>query len=115
MRSGISRRKKSYARFAPSNSSRSCPRTGERDLRLPVFFFRLCAAVQRALEGFPRTPAQVATGDRIDAALAVRILRLANSAFLNPSAKPITELQQAVKRLAISWCAAKAVSFALSR
>jgi HD-like signal output (HDOD) protein len=51
----------------------------------------------------------------IDAALAVRILRLANSAFLNPSAKPITELQQAVNRLGHQLVRCTAVSFALQQ
>src|SRR5229473_7440292 len=68
------------------------------DLRLPSFP-DIAQRVQQALEDPRATPAQVARVIGIDAALAVRILRLANSAFLNPSAKPITALQQAVKRL----------------
>src|SRR5258708_10188552 len=68
------------------------------DVRLPSFP-AVAQRVQRALEDPRATPAQVARVIGIDAALAVRILRLANSAFLNPSAKPITQLQQAGNRL----------------
>src|SRR5216683_5610523 len=68
------------------------------DIRLPSFP-AVAQRVQRALEDPRATPDQVARVIGIDAALAVRILRLANSAFLNPSATRITELQQAVHRL----------------
>jgi len=84
------------------------------DLRLPSFP-AVAQRVQRALEDPRATPAQVARVIGIDAALAVRILRLANSAFLNPSAKPITELQQAVKRLGHQLVRCTAVSFALQQ
>jgi len=68
------------------------------DVRLPSFP-DIAQRVQRALEDPRATPAQVARVIGIDAALAARVLRLANSAFLNPSTRPITELQQAVNRL----------------
>jgi HD-like signal output (HDOD) protein len=84
------------------------------DVRLPSFP-DIAQRVQRALEDPRATPAQVARVIGIDAALAVRILRLANSAFLNPSAKPITELQQAVKRLGHQLVRCTAVSFALQQ
>ena len=57
------------------------------DLRLPSFP-DIAQRVQQAVEDPRATPAQVARVIGSDAALAVRILRLANSAFLNPSAKP---------------------------
>ena len=84
------------------------------DLRLPSFP-DVAQRVQRALEDPRATPAHVARVIGIDAALAVRILRLANSAFLNPSAKPITELQQAVNRLGHQLVRCTAVSFALQQ
>src|SRR5271167_5059581 len=68
------------------------------DMRLPSYP-DVAQRVQRALEDSRATPAKVARVIGIDAALAVRVLQLANSAFLNPSSKPITELQQAVNRL----------------
>ena len=84
------------------------------DVRLPSFP-DIAQRVQRALEDPRATPAQVARVIGIDAALAVRVLRLANSAFLNPSAKPITELQQAVNRLGHQLVRCTAVSFALQQ
>jgi len=84
------------------------------DMRLPSFP-DIAQRVQRALEDPRATPDQVARVIGIDAALAVRILRLANSAFLNPSAKPITELQQAVNRLGHQLVRCTAVSFALQQ
>lgn len=84
------------------------------DIRLPSFP-QVAQRVQRALEDPRATPDQVARVIGIDAALAVRILRLANSAFLNPSAKPITELQQAVHRLGHQLVRCTAVSFALQQ
>src|SRR5260221_14771141 len=67
------------------------------DIRLPSFP-AVAQRVQRALEDPRATPAQGPRVLGIDPALAARILRLPNSAFLNTSAKPITELQQAVNR-----------------
>jgi HD-like signal output (HDOD) protein len=84
------------------------------DVRLPSFP-DIAQRVQRALEDPRATPAQVARVIGIDAALAARVLRLANSAFLNPSAKPITELQQAVNRLGHQLVRCTAVSFALQQ
>src|SRR5450432_1457514 len=84
------------------------------DLRLPSFP-DVAQRVQRVLEDPRATPAQVAQVIGIDAALAARILRLANSAFLNPSAKPITELQQAVHRLGHQLVRCTAVSFSLQQ
>jgi HD-like signal output (HDOD) protein len=84
------------------------------DIRLPSFP-GVAQRVQRALEDPRTTPAKVAQVIGIDAALAVRILQLANSAFLNPYAKPITELQQAVNRLGHQLVRCTAVSFALQQ
>jgi HD-like signal output (HDOD) protein len=84
------------------------------DVRLPSFP-DVAQRVQRALEDPRATPAKVARVIGIDAALAVRILQLANSAFLNPSSKPITELQQAVNRLGHQLVRCTAVSFALQQ
>ncbi|HEV7985970.1 MAG TPA: HDOD domain-containing protein [Steroidobacteraceae bacterium] len=84
------------------------------DIRLPSFP-SVAERVQRALEDPRATPAKVARVIGIDAALAVRILQLANSAFLNPSSRPITELQQAVNRLGHQLVRCTAVSFALQQ
>ena len=84
------------------------------DVRLPSFP-DVAQRVQRVLEDPRATPAQVAQVIGIDAALAARILRLSNSAFLNPSGKPITELQQAVNRLGHQLVRCTAVSFALQQ
>jgi HD-like signal output (HDOD) protein len=84
------------------------------DIHLPSFP-DVAQRVQRALEDPRTTPAKVARVIGIDAALAVRILQLANSAFLNPSAKPITELQQAVNRLGHQLVRCTAVSFSLQQ
>jgi HD-like signal output (HDOD) protein len=84
------------------------------DIRLPSYP-DVAQRVQRALEDSRATPAKVARVIGIDAALAVRILQLANSAFLNPSSKPITELQQAVNRLGHQLVRCTAVSFALQQ
>jgi HD-like signal output (HDOD) protein len=84
------------------------------DIRLPSFP-GVAQRVQRALEDPRATPAKVARVIGIDAALAVRVLQLANSAFLNPSSKPITELQQAVNRLGHQLVRCTAISFALQQ
>src|SRR5271155_3410785 len=84
------------------------------DIRLPSYP-DVAQRVQRALEDPRATPAKVARVIGIDAALAVRVLQLANSAFLNPSSKPITELQQAVNRLGHQLVRCTAVSFALQQ
>lgn len=84
------------------------------ELRLPSFP-DVAQRVQQALEDSRTTPAQVARVIGIDAALAARILRLSNSAFLNPSGKPITELTQSVNRLGHQLVRCSAVSFALQQ
>jgi HD-like signal output (HDOD) protein len=50
-----------------------------------------------------------------DAALAARILRLANSAFLNPSGQSITDLRHALTRLGNQLTRCTAVSFSLQQ
>jgi HD-like signal output (HDOD) protein len=84
------------------------------DIQLPSFP-EVAQRVQRALEDSRTTSAKVARVIGIDAALAVRVLQLANSAFLNPSSKPTTELQQAVNRLGHQLIRCTAVSFALQQ
>jgi HD-like signal output (HDOD) protein len=84
------------------------------EVQLPSFP-DVAQRVQRALEDHRATSVKVARVIGIDAALVVRILQLANSAFLNPSAKPITELQQAVNRLGHQLVRCTAVSFSLQQ
>ncbi len=84
------------------------------DVRLPSFP-DVAQRVQRVLEDTRATAVQVAQVIGVDAALAARILRLSNSAFLNPSGKPITDLQQSVNRLGHQLVRCTAVSFALQQ
>jgi len=84
------------------------------ELRL-LSFPDVAQRVQQSLEDPRTTPAQVARVVGADAALAARILRLSNSAFLNPSGKPITALNQAVHRLGHQLVRCSAVSFALQQ
>jgi HD-like signal output (HDOD) protein len=84
------------------------------DVQLPSFP-DVAQRVQRTLEDPRATSAKVARVIGIDAALAVRVLQLANSAFLNPSSKPITDLKQAVNRLGHQLVRCTAVSFALQQ
>jgi HD-like signal output (HDOD) protein len=84
------------------------------DIQLPSFP-DVAQRVQSALEDSRTTSAKVGRVIGIDAALAVRVLQLANSAFLNPSSKPITDLQQAVNRLGHQLIRCTAVSFALQQ
>jgi HD-like signal output (HDOD) protein len=84
------------------------------DIQLPSFP-DVAQRVQSALEDTRTTSAKVARVIGVDAALAVRVLQLANSAFLNPSSKPVTDLQQAVNRLGHQLIRCTAVSFAIQQ
>jgi HD-like signal output (HDOD) protein len=84
------------------------------DIRLPSFP-DIAARVQRVLEDPRSAPAKVAAVVRSEAALAARILRLANSAFLNPSGEQISDLRVALTRLGLQLVRCTAVSFALQQ
>ena len=84
------------------------------NVRLPSFP-DIVARIQRVLEDPRAAPGQIARVAGADAALAARILSLANSAFLNPSGKDITDMQQAVTRLGHQLVRCTAVSFALQQ
>lgn len=84
------------------------------DIRLPSFP-DIAARVQQVLGDPGAAPARVALVVGSDAALAARVLRLANSAFLNPSAMPIKDLQLALTRLGHQLVRCTAVSFALQQ
>jgi HD-like signal output (HDOD) protein len=84
------------------------------DVRLPSLP-GIAVRVQQVLEDPRAARTQVAQVIGADAALAARILRLANSAFLNPSAQLITDLQQAVTRLGHQLVRCTAVSFSLQQ
>jgi HD-like signal output (HDOD) protein len=71
--------------------------------------------VQQVLEDPRAARTQIAQVIGADAALAARILRLANSAFLNPSTQQITDLQQALIRLGQQLVRCTAVSFSLQQ
>lgn len=84
------------------------------DVRLPSLP-GIAIRVQQVLED-PRAPrARVAQVIGVDAALAARILRLANSAFLNPSGQSTTDLRHALTRLGNQLTRCTAVSFALQQ
>jgi HD-like signal output (HDOD) protein len=75
----------------------------------------IAARVQKVLED-PRAPrTRVTQVIGADAALAARIIRLANSAFLNPSTERIFDLQQSVTRLGTQLVRCTAMSFSLQQ
>ena len=82
------------------------------DVRLPSFP-DIADRVQRVLEDPRATPAQIAKVLGADAALAARVLRIANSSVFNPSGKPVTDLPHAVSRLGFQLVRCAAMSFAL--
>jgi len=75
----------------------------------------IAVRVQQVLEDPKAARTRVAQVIGADAALAVRILRLANSAFLNPGSQPIIDLQQAVTRLGTQLVRCTALSFSLQQ
>jgi HD-like signal output (HDOD) protein len=84
------------------------------DIRLPSFP-DIAIRVQRVLEDTRAPRTQVAQVIGADAALAARILRLANSAFFSPPTHQITDLQQALTRLGNQLVRCTAVSFSLQQ
>jgi len=84
------------------------------DVHLPSFP-DIAARVQQVLEDPKAARTRVAQVIGADAALAARILRLANSAFLNPSTQPIIDLQQAVTRLGTQLVRCTAMAFSLQQ
>jgi HD-like signal output (HDOD) protein len=84
------------------------------DVRLPSLP-DIAIRVQKVLED-PRAPrTRVTQVIGADAALAARIIRLANSAFLNPSTERIFDLQQSVTRLGTQLVRCTAMSFSLQQ
>jgi HD-like signal output (HDOD) protein len=75
----------------------------------------IAVRVQQVLEDPKAARTRVAQVIGADAALAARILRLANSAFLNPSSQQIIDLQQAVTRLGTQLVRCTAMSFSLQQ
>jgi HD-like signal output (HDOD) protein len=84
------------------------------DVRLPSLP-DIAVRVQQILEDPKAARTRVAQVIGADAALAARILRLANSAFLNPSTQQIIDLQQAVTRLGTQLVRCTAMSFSLQQ
>jgi HD-like signal output (HDOD) protein len=83
--------------------------TGE--VRLPSFP-DVALRVQRVLEDPRTTAAQIAQLLGSDAALAARVLRIANTVTFNLAGKPITDLRAAIRRLGHDLVRSAAVSFA---
>jgi HD-like signal output (HDOD) protein len=84
------------------------------DIRLPSFP-DIAVRVQKVLDDPKTSPARVASVVASEAALAARILRLANSAFLNPSGEQVNDLRVALARLGVQLVRCTAVSFALQQ
>ena len=84
------------------------------DVRLPSLP-DIAARVQQVLEDPKAARTRVAQVISADAALAARILRLANSAFFNPSTQQIFDLQQAITRLGTQLVRCTAMSFSLQQ
>ncbi len=84
------------------------------DVRLPSLP-DIALRVQKVLDDPRASREQVAKVVSADAALAARIMKLANSAFLNPSAKPITDLQRALTQVGHQLVRCTAVSFSVQQ
>jgi HD-like signal output (HDOD) protein len=84
------------------------------DVRLPSLP-DIAVRVQQILEDPKAARTRVAQVIGADAALAARILRLANSAFLNPSMQQIIDLQRAVTQLGTQLVRCTAMSFSLQQ
>jgi HD-like signal output (HDOD) protein len=84
------------------------------DVRLPSLP-DIAVRVQQVLEDPKAARTRVAQVIGADAALAARILRLANSAFFNPSTQQIFDLQQAITRLGTQLVRCTAMSFSLQQ
>ncbi len=83
-------------------------------LELPAFpevVIRIREALADENVAVQRVAKLVAT----EAALAARLLRLANSAALNPGGKPVTELKAAITRMGSNLVRSSAISFAMSQ
>jgi HD-like signal output (HDOD) protein len=84
------------------------------EMRLPSIP-DLAARVQCVLDDEHATPAQVAQTIGTDAALAARVLRLANSATFNPTGQPVSDLQAGVGLLGHQLVRCAAVALALKK
>lgn len=84
------------------------------DVRLPSLP-GIAVRVQQVLDDSRAPRARVAQVIGADAALAARILRLASSAFFNPSGQSITDLRHALTRLGNQLTRCTAVSFSLQQ
>ena len=84
------------------------------DVRLPSFP-DIVIRLQRVLDDPAASPSQIARIVAADAALAARILRLANSAFMKSSGKEVTDLSQAIARLGLQLVRCSAVAFAMQQ
>lgn len=82
------------------------------EVHLPSFP-DVAARVQRVLEDPKATPATIAKVLGADAALAARVLRIANSSVFNPGAQPVTELPSAINRLGYDLVRCAAMAFAM--
>ena len=84
------------------------------DVRLPSLP-DIALRVQKVLDDPHASRSQIAQVIAADAALAARIMKLASSAFLNPTSAPITDLQRALTQLGQQLVRCSAVSFSLQQ
>ncbi len=82
------------------------------EVRLPSFP-DIAQRVQKVLEDERATAAQIGKVLGADAALAARVLRIANSSVFNPGGRTITDLPAAVGRLGHELVRCAAMAFAL--
>ena len=82
------------------------------EVRLPSFP-DVAQRVQQVLADDRATPALIARVLGADAALAARVLRIANSAVFSPAGRPVADLPNAIARLGCELVRCAALSFAL--
>lgn len=81
---------------------------------LPAFP-EVVARVKNALSKDDVTPVKIAQIASTEAGLAARLMTMANSAMLNPSGNPITELKSAVVRIGYNNVRTTAVAYAVGK
>lgn len=83
-------------------------------VELPAFP-DVVARVKNALSNDQVTPVMIAKVVASEAGLAARLMTLANSAIMNPSGTPITELRTAVVRIGYNNVRASSVAYAIGK
>lgn len=84
------------------------------DLKVPSFP-DIAQRVRRVLNDERASQAQIAQVVGSDAALAARVIRIANSSTFNPGGQPVTELPTAISRVGHELVRCAATAFALAQ